>query len=97
MSELHIVAVVYAKPGHEDALRAALTAVVAPSRNEEGNLRYELLQDQDHVQRFVLVEQWSGADLQKKHHFEGKHIQEFQAHGVSFVEKIEVYRLDRIA
>jgi quinol monooxygenase YgiN len=97
VSELHIVAVVHAKPGHEDALRAALTAVVAPSRNEEGNLRYELLQDQDDPRRFVFVEQWSDADLQKKHHFEGKHIQEFQARGAGFVEKIEVYRLDRIA
>ena len=97
MKELHIIAVVYAKPGREEELCAHLSAVVAPSQNEEGNLRYELLRDQDNPRRFVFVEQWSDAALQQKHHVEGKHIQEFQAHAADAVEKVEVYRLDRIA
>ncbi|MFM0698286.1 putative quinol monooxygenase [Paraburkholderia sediminicola] len=97
MNELHIVAVLYAKHGQEEQLCADLTAVVAPSQLEEGSLRYELFRDKRDARRFVFLEHWADSASQEKHHTEGKHILHFQSHGVSAVEKIEVYRLDRIA
>ncbi|MFM0658059.1 putative quinol monooxygenase [Paraburkholderia sediminicola] len=97
MSDLHIVAVLYAKQGQEEQLRADLIALVNPSKSEEGNLRYELLQDECDPRRFVFVEHWSDATLREKHHTQGGHILNFHAHGVNAVEKAEVFKLVRTA
>ncbi|MFM0653474.1 putative quinol monooxygenase [Paraburkholderia sediminicola] len=45
MSDLHMVVILYAKQGREGQLRADLTALVTTAQNEEGNSRYELLED----------------------------------------------------
>ncbi|TCF96781.1 antibiotic biosynthesis monooxygenase [Paraburkholderia strydomiana] len=97
MKDLHIVAVLYAKSGQETQLRTDVTNLVGPSQKEEGNLRYELFEDQDDPRRLVLVEHWSDEALRDKHHTQGKHIQHFHANGASAVEKSEVYKLRRLA
>ncbi|WP_322062396.1 putative quinol monooxygenase [Paraburkholderia sp. J63] len=97
MKDLHIVAVLYAKQGQEEQLRADLTELVDPSQKEQGNLRYELFEDQGDTRRFVIVEHWSEEALREKHHTEGKHILRFHAGGVNAVEKADVYKLRRIA
>jgi quinol monooxygenase YgiN len=96
MSDVFIVAVLYSKQGQENQLRVDLTAVVEPSRRDEGNLRYELFVDQSDPRRFLFVEHWADPASQEKHHTESKHILHFQAHGISAVDKFEVYKLDRI-
>lgn len=96
MEDLHIVAVLYAKEGAEEQLRKDLTALVVPSRQEEGNLRYELLMDKADPRRFVFVEHWSSTALRQKHHTEGPHILAFHAGGVANVERVEVFELNRI-
>ena len=44
------------RPGKTEALRALLDGMVAPSRAEPGNLRYDLWQDRADPARFVLDE-----------------------------------------
>ena len=51
-----IVAILVARPGQSPALRALLDGMLAPSRAEPGNLRYDLWQDQGDPSRFVLDE-----------------------------------------
>ncbi len=51
-----IVAILTARPGKAAELRALLDAMIAPSRGEAGNLRYDLWQDQADPTRFVLDE-----------------------------------------
>ncbi|MCZ4091148.1 putative quinol monooxygenase [Sinorhizobium psoraleae] len=68
MSDIHVVAILYAKEGREDALRADLMTVTQKSAAEEGNLRYELFADANDGRRFVLVEHWRDAEAQGKHH-----------------------------
>lgn len=97
MNDLQIVAVLYAKQGQEKQLRDDLASLVAPSQKEEGNLRYELFEDQADSRRFVIVEHWSEEALREKHHTQGKHILHFHATGVSAVEKADVYKLRRVA
>lgn len=97
MKDLHIVAIVYAKEGQEEQLRQDLIALAAPSQKEDGNLRYEVLVDQEDPRRFVFVEHWSDKALQEKHHTEGKHILHFHGDGARNIERAEVFRLDRIA
>ena len=89
MSELIVVVGLKAKAGKEDELRRDLSVLVEPSRNEDGNLRYDLFEDQDEPGRFVFVEEWSSVELRNKHHEHGPHIQHFHANGVSNVGKTE--------
>lgn len=51
-----IVAILTARPGKIDELRALLTGMVAPSRAEPGNLRWDIWRDQTDPGRFVLDE-----------------------------------------
>ena len=98
MSDFFIVISLYAKAGLEDQLREQLVAVVAPSRSDEGNLRYELFADQDDPRRFVFVEHWASPQAQQRHHTETEHIRRFNERGASAVEKIEfLHKLDRLA
>lgn len=56
---LTVVATIDAQPQHIDAVRAALEAVVPPSRAESACLRYELHVDNKTPTRFVMLEEWA--------------------------------------
>ncbi len=62
-----IVAILTARPGATDRLRALLEGMLAPSRAEAGNLRYDLWQDQSEPTRFVLDELYTGQDAVRAH------------------------------
>lgn len=97
MSELFMVVALKAKAGKEDQLRRDLSALVEPSRNEDGNIRYDLFEDLAEPGRFVFVEAWSSPEAQQRHHEHGTHIQQFHANGVDNVDKTEfAHRLKRI-
>ncbi|MBU8977808.1 MULTISPECIES: putative quinol monooxygenase [unclassified Lysobacter] len=51
-----IVAILTAKPGQARALEELLRGMVAPSRAEPGNLRWDIWQDSAEPGRFVLDE-----------------------------------------
>jgi len=56
---LIVVATIDALPDHIDAVRAALEAVVIPSRAESDCLRYELHVDNKIPTRFIMLEEWT--------------------------------------
>jgi quinol monooxygenase YgiN len=51
-----IVAILTAKPGKTEALRNLLNGLLAASRAEPGNLRWDIWQDQADLNRFLLDE-----------------------------------------
>ncbi|MDQ6687064.1 MAG: antibiotic biosynthesis monooxygenase, partial [Actinomycetota bacterium] len=55
---VHVVAVITAKPGSEDAVRAAMRDIVGPTRDEEGCLSYDLSESAAAPGTFVTVEEW---------------------------------------
>ena len=73
-SHVKIVAILTARPGKAEALKALLDSMLAPSRAEPGNLRYDLWQDQADPTRFVLDELYTDAAAVASHrstsHFE---------------------------
>jgi quinol monooxygenase YgiN len=72
MSDLTVVAVITAKPGSADIVRDALVALVHPTRDEDGNLAYDLYES-DVADTFVTIESWrEPADLQA--HMASAHI-----------------------
>lgn len=75
MSDLSVVAVLIAKSGGEDAVRDALSALVAPTREEEGCLSYELYESAAAAGTFVTLERWRAqADLDA--HLQTAHVQQ---------------------
>ncbi len=56
-----IMAILAAKPGRSEDLRALLDSMVGPSRAEAGNLRYDVWCDQAAPDRFVLDELYTDA------------------------------------
>ncbi|SDX80855.1 Quinol monooxygenase YgiN [Modestobacter sp. DSM 44400] len=74
MSELSVVAVLVAKNGQEDVVRQALLALVAPTREEEGCLAYELFESAVAPGTFVTQERWRHqGDLDA--HLQTEHVQ----------------------
>jgi quinol monooxygenase YgiN len=67
MSHVKVVAILTARPGKVAELRALLDGMVAPSRAEPGNLRYDLWQDQTDPGRFVLDELYVDAEAVTAH------------------------------
>jgi quinol monooxygenase YgiN len=64
MTTIDVVAILKAKSGSETIVEEGLTALAAPSRQEEGCLSYELYVSTAEPGTFVTVEQWqSQADL----------------------------------
>jgi len=66
-STVKIVAVLTARPGKLEALRALLDGMLAPSRAEAGNLRYDLWRDQADPNRFVLDELYRDGEAVAAH------------------------------
>jgi quinol monooxygenase YgiN len=62
-----IIAVLTARPDAADRLRVLLDGMLAPSRAEPGNLRYDLWQDGSEPTRFVLDELYADADAVAAH------------------------------
>ncbi|RAS00442.1 putative quinol monooxygenase [Ensifer adhaerens] len=58
MAELTNVAFFKAKPGRSEELAAALLALVSPSLQEAGSLRYEIFQSKDSLENWMVVEDW---------------------------------------
>lgn len=70
-----MVAVLVAKDGQEDVVRQALGALVAPTRDEEGCLAYELFESAAAPGTFVTQERWRGQD-DLDAHLQTEHVQQ---------------------
>lgn len=66
-NHVKVIAVLTARAGAADQLRALLDGLLSPSRAEPGNLRYDLWQDQAEPTRFVLDELYVDADAVAAH------------------------------
>jgi quinol monooxygenase YgiN len=69
-----VIAIFQARPGKESELRAALTGLLAPTRQEAGCLNYDCHQAADNPAKFLFHENWtSKAHLDA--HLQSAHIQ----------------------
>ena len=82
-----IIAILTALPGATDQLRALLEGMLAPSRAEAGNLRYDLWQDQGEPTRFVLDELYTGQDAVAAHRATA-HFQDYLAQIETLAERV---------
>jgi quinol monooxygenase YgiN len=66
-SQVDVVAHFSALPGKEDDLRQVLESLVAPTRLEDGCLRYDLFHDVEDPSKFTFIEEWTSAEALAKH------------------------------
>ncbi len=60
------------KPEHIDAFKAACLAIATSSRQEPGNLRFEVFQQADDPSQFSLLEQYESPQALAAH-FQSEH------------------------
>ena len=93
---LTLVARIRARKGSEDAVRAALAALVPPTLEEEGCIEYSLHAVNDDPGLFYFVENWRTAeDLER--HLSSPHIRHARVALEGHVEDSEDKRMTRIA
>lgn len=64
---LHVIARFVAKPGRVDELKALLEGLVAPTRAEQGCIRYVLLRNNEQPDEFTFVEEWTDEATLNRH------------------------------
>ena len=65
--QLDVVAHIHAQAGQEALVREVLESYIAPTRLEEGCLRYDLFVDIGDASRFTFIEEWKSAELLSRH------------------------------
>ena len=64
---LTVVAEIQAKPGKEEALKAALMELIGPTRREDGCVQYDLHVHTNTPGHFVFYENWTSAEALARH------------------------------
>lgn len=65
--KISVVAELRAKSGHEDEMRTALEALVAPSQKEPGCLKYNVFESKYYTGDFFTYEEWETEAALDKH------------------------------
>jgi quinol monooxygenase YgiN len=67
-TSVKVMALLVARPGKSDELRALLAGMVGPSRAEQGNLQYDLWRDKADGERFIVEERYLDDAAAAAHH-----------------------------
>ncbi len=64
---LRVIARLTANPDKVAELKSLLLSIIEPTRQEQGCIKYELLQNQADPTDFTFVEEWESAALLEQH------------------------------
>jgi len=93
MSTFTMVARMVAKPDRGEALKAELSKLVAPTRAEDGCLRYDLHQSLDEPRAFLFFEDWE-SEAHWRAHCDTPHFLAHRAATRDYVEMAELLRVE---
>ncbi len=65
--KIDVIAHIYARPETEAEVRETLEGYVAPTRLEDGCIRYDLFQDISDSTKFTFIEEWTSQEALQKH------------------------------
>ena len=95
-SKLSVIAKFTAKLGREKDVLAGLTEMIAPTRQEEGCLNYDLHESLSSPGVFYFYENWTGKDVLDKH-LASAHIQNaLKKIKGCLKEPIELHLMDQV-
>lgn len=64
---IYVIAKSVAKSDKTEETKVAMKALLAPTREEEGCIQYDLHQDLDKPEVFFFYERWESRDLLERH------------------------------
>ncbi|CQI87793.1 putative quinol monooxygenase [Yersinia rohdei] len=94
--EVRIIASVVAKPEFIADVKAAVHQVIEPSREENGNLQYDLHAESDKPGSFVFFERWVSEDALEKHN-NTEHFKALVKSIEGKLESLEIKKVKQIA
>lgn len=94
--EVRVIATLQAKAEFFDAVNDAVHQIVEASRQEQGNLQYDLHRDLDQPGAFVFFERWANVEALEKHNATA-HFTQFVAQIDGKLEVLDIKRLAKIA
>lgn len=92
---LTIVAKITAKPGHEAQVRAALTALIAPTLQEDGCLQYDLHVDNDAPGVFLFFENWTSRETWQAH-MQSAHVKANGPATEGAIDSVELHEMTKV-
>lgn len=95
MTTLTCIAKLKAKPGHEAVVKHELSQLLAPTRLEDGCIRYDLHVDNADPSVFMFYETWQ-SDAHLDRHMESDHLKRCIERMDGLLEQLEVSRLSRV-
>ena len=94
--EVRVIATLQAKAGFEAAVSEAVHDILEPSRQELGNLQYDLHRDLEKPGTFVFFERWASSEALDKHN-ETAHFQQFVSRLDGKLDVLDIKKLKKIA
>ncbi|WP_392434633.1 putative quinol monooxygenase [Yersinia sp. HM-2024] len=94
--EVRVIASLVAKPEFIAEVTAAVHQVIEPSREEKGNLQYDLHAESDQKGSFVFFERWASEDALEKHN-KTEHFNAFVKAVEGKLESLEIKKVKQIA
>ncbi|WP_434779207.1 putative quinol monooxygenase [Neisseria sp. Ec49-e6-T10] len=96
MSEIVIVATLNVKEAHQQELMPELLALIEKSRQEVGNIKYDLHQDMSQPNILVFVEVWASQQAVDAHN-QTAHFKQFVQVTEGKLNSLEIKLLNKIA
>ncbi|WP_036229679.1 putative quinol monooxygenase [Marinobacterium jannaschii] len=93
---LTIVARISVDPARIEAMKQAMTELVAATRQEPGCILYQLHQDNQQPERFIFTESWHSHALWRQH-MEGAAVADFNAGAADGITGFELQQLTPVA
>lgn len=94
--EVRVIASLVAKPEFIAEVSAAVHQVIEPSREESGNLQYDLHAESGQKGSFVFFERWASEDALEKHN-KTEHFEALVKAIEGKLESIEIKKVKQIA
>ncbi|HDL7015551.1 TPA: antibiotic biosynthesis monooxygenase [Yersinia enterocolitica] len=94
--EVRVIASLVAKPEFIAEVTAVVHQVIEPSREEKGNLQYDLHAESDQKGSFVFFERWASEDALEKHN-KTEHFKAFVKAIEGKLESLEIKKVKQIA
>lgn len=92
MPALSIIAHITAQPEAVDLVKSELEKLIAPTRDEEGCLQYDLHRDNTDPAHFMFYESWQSRTLWQVH-MHSLHLQDFVAATGDAIKSFTVYEM----
>ena len=86
---IHFIATVRIKPGTKDDVVALARPCIEATRNEAGNISYDLTQSMTDPETMIFVERWKDAAAVASH-FKEPHFQTFQKAVMAHVTDVKM-------